>query len=42
MHQHMGTKTIVEGFREAQRFEVLRMLRLILDELSKLLDHLEL
>ncbi|CAH0046585.1 unnamed protein product [Clonostachys solani] len=42
MHQHVGTKTTVEGFREAQQFEVLRMLRLILDEPSKLLDHLEL
>ncbi|CAH0019846.1 unnamed protein product [Clonostachys rhizophaga] len=42
MHQHMGTKTIVEGFQEAQQFEVLRMLRLILDEPSKLLNHLEL
>ncbi|CAG9996855.1 unnamed protein product [Clonostachys byssicola] len=42
MHQHVGTKTTVEGFREAQQFEVSRMLRLILDEPGKLLDHLEL
>ncbi|VUC32686.1 unnamed protein product [Clonostachys rosea] len=42
MHQHMGTKTIVESFREAQQVEVSRMLRLILNEPSKLLDHLEL
>lgn len=42
MHQYMGTKTMVESFRDTQQVEVSRMLQLILDEPGKLLDHLEL
>ncbi|CAH0020036.1 unnamed protein product [Clonostachys rhizophaga] len=42
MHQHMGTRTMVESFRDTQQVEVSRMLQLILDEPGKLLDHLEL